>query len=341
MADGLKDSDLYQRLKRKNCTLEETRLFFQLMNSGYSFRQCMDYLKDSHNEEIFTHALIKMEQGISVDKWAADFFFEGIKTQLDSFLRFLSLKEALQLSLSLYDHHHETQRQLIKMTGYPLIMFLFSLFGVQLFCAFCMPSLIQMMKGFDVSTQFIEVIYRLLMFISFLMSIIVIAFVFCVFLMTRPSTIVSGIEKLYRYRMGFIVQKELSAHFAMFYYHCVRLGIPTRKALHMLQQCHKQPLTVFLAHHVEKVLSDGGDLVEAVSIPYLDPSLQKLIKTAMLSSGAIPLLKGYLDVAHIKRQKRLKQIAQVVQILSYVFVAIMIMLVYQVLFLPLSMLERM
>lgn len=324
-----------------NCSLEDTRLFSQLMKSGYSFTQCLDYLEDQKNAQYFMWAKEKMKQGEAIDEWASQFFNNSIQSYLECFLRFLSVNQALELSVTLYDQKESDHKEFIKMTGYPVAMFLFSLVGVQLFCLLCMPSLIQMMKGFEVSTFAIEGIYHLLMVCAFVLTVLLILG-FCVigyYLM--PHHLVEGIELMYRCNLGYLIQKPLSNHFALLYYHCVRMGIPTRLALQMLKNCTSQPVICFLAEHVDNQLNIGNDLVEAVGIQYLDPSFQKLMKTIVLSASALNLLEGYLKVADVKRRKRMKQAGQLIQGIAYVFIAIMIVLVYQVLFLPLSMLERM
>ena len=324
-----------------NCSIEDTRLFCQLLKSGYSFTQCLDYLEDEGNHECFLWAKQKMKQGEPIEEWGCQFFCRSIQSYLDCFLKFLPITQALELSVTLYDQKETDQKEFIKMTGYPVAMFLFSLAGVQLFCLLCMPSLIQMMKGFDVSTLMIEGIYHILMLCAFALTVMLIttAGLVCYYLM--PQHIVEGIELIYRCNMGFLIQRQLSNHFALVYYHCVRMGIHTRTALQMLKNCTSQPLFCFLAEHVDLQLSKGNDLVEAVGIQYLDASFQKLMRTIVLSASALNLLEGYLKVADAKRRKSMKQIGQLIQTIAYLFIAIMIVLVYQVLFLPLSMLERM
>ena len=303
--------------------------------------QCLDYLENQHNHECFLWAKEKMSQGESMEQWMGSFFSPKIQSYLVCFLKFLSLQQALELSVTLYDQKETDQKELIKMTGYPIVMFLFSLIGVQLFCAFCMPSLIEMMKEFDVSTFAVEGIYRVLMLVAMMLTMMICLVSGVMFYFCLPEHVVSGIELLHRYHLGFLIQKECSSHFAMLYYHCVRMGVPTRTALMMLKNCTTQPVTQFLAEQVDTRLNHGTDLVEAVGIDYLDPSFQKLMKTVVLSNDAMHLLEGYLKVADVKRKKRYKQAAQVIQMIAYVMIAIMIILVYQVLFLPLSMLERM
>ena len=194
---------------------------------------------------------------------------------------------------------------------------------------------------FEVSTFAIEGIYHLLMVCAFVLTVLLILGFCVIAYYLMPHHLVEGIELMYRCNLGFLIQKPLSNHFALLYYHCVRMGIPTRLALQMLKNCTSQPVICFLAEHVDNQLNIGNDLVEAVGIQYLDPSFQKLMKTIVLSASALNLLEGYLKVADVKRRKRMKQAGQLIQGIAYVFIAIMIVLVYQVLFLPLSMLERM
>ena len=316
-------------------------MFSELMHSGYSFQQCMNYLEDENNVSAFEHAKDRLRQGEPLEMWGSSFFALQLKSYLDAFLRFLPLDEALHLSVVLYDNKASYQKEVMKTAGYPFSMFLFALIGVQLFCAFCMPSLLQMMKGFNVSTALIETVYHALMFFAFLLTICVFGLLSAVVFFARPSNIVEGIQQLHRCHLTFLIQKELSTHFATLYYHTVRMGIPTRTALLMFKQCASQPLVAFLSSLVDEALNNGDDLVEAIGIPYFDVSFQKMMKTVMLSNDAVALLKGYLQVAETKRKKRLQQMAQVVQLVAYAMIGILIVLVYQVLFLPLSMLERM
>lgn len=311
------------------------------MKSGYSFRQCMNYLEDESNCVQFDLAKEKLQQGEPLEQWGGSFFAVQIKSYLDCFLQFLPLDEALQLSVVLYDQKSSYQKEVLKTAGYPFGMFLFALIGVQLFCAYCMPSLIQMMSGFNLSTTSLEMIYHVLMVCAFLLSMLVVFGISVICFFMKSSRIVKGIQLLYHYHCGFLVQKELSTHFATLYYHTVRMGIPTRTALMMLKRCSSQPLIAFLSGSVDEALNSGQDLVQAIGLPYFDHSFQKIMKTAMLSSDAVSLLEGYLHVAESKRRKRLQQIAQIVQIIAYLFIGLLIILVYQVLFLPLSMLERM
>ena len=312
-----------------------------MLKSGYSFTQCLDYLEDEGNHECFLWAKQKMKQGEPIEEWGCQFFCRSIQVYLDCFLKFLSLNQALELSVTLYDQKESDKKEFLKMTGYPVAVFIFSLAGVQLFCLLCMPALIQMMKGFDVSTFVIEGVYRILMLCAFILTLMLVSGVILIWYYLLPHHLIEGIQLIYRSSFGFLIQKELSSHFALVYYHCVRMGIPTRMALQMLKSCTSQPILCFLAEHVDQQLKNGNDLVEAVGIQYLDASFQKLMKTIVLSANALSLLEGYLKVADVKRRKKMKQLGQLIQAIAYSFIAIMIILVYQVLFLPLSMLERM
>ena len=176
-----------------NCSIEDTRLFCQLLKSGYSFTQCLDYLEDEANHECFLWAKHKMKQGEPIEEWGCQFFCRSIQSYLDCFLKFLPITQAVELSVTLYDQKETDRKEFIKMTGYPVAMFLFSLAGVQLFCLLCMPSLIQMMKGFDVSTFVIEGVYHILMLCAFVLTVMIAASTALVCYYLMPHHIVKGI----------------------------------------------------------------------------------------------------------------------------------------------------
>ncbi len=274
-------------------------------------------------------------------EWMADVFCASVSKQMSTFLHFLPLSKALSLSLTLAKQNRASKKMFFKLTAYPMLMFVISLFGVQIFCLLCMPSLIEMMKGFQVSTLMIEIMYHSLMIVSLVLTVLIMCLAcVCAWAVSKKRIVMSTVL-LYRLKLGFLIEKELSLHFARLYFECMRLGIPTKTALRMLQQCKDDPLTVFLAWHVEQVLLQGGNIQQAMAIEYLDPSLEKLMKTAVLSGGAMALLEGYLEISLRKKEKRMSRAARIIQAAAYSFAAVMIILVYQVLFLPLSMLERM
>lgn len=312
-----------------------------LMQSGYSFQMCMQYLKTTENQDVFERMHFHLKNGDPYENWLPDCFYPKIANHLKSFMKFLRVQDALSLSIQIYQQQIESYQQLLKMAVFPMMMFCVCLLSVQLFCAFCMPVLISMMKGFQVSTLGIEIMFHVLMTISAVLLLLMIITGIGIVWFTRKKRIVLAVVFLYQMKFGKLVEKELSLDFARMMFQCIRLGIPTKKALEMLKQCTHQPLIVFLSWHVEQVLIKGGNLEEALSIRYLDPALQRIMKTAVLSGNVLELLEGYLIVSQQKRKKRLELTAKVIQTTSYVLIAMMIVLVYQVLFLPLSMLEGM
>ena len=311
------------------------------MKAGYSFNECMNYLESEHNAEIFRIAKEKMMKGEKIQDWISGFFMKSISSKMETFLNFLPVSEALSLSITLHQQESDSRKQMMKWTAYPVAMFLISLVGVVFFCLLCMPSLIDMMKEFDVSSFGIELMYHGLLITALVLIVFVLVGICLLIWLSSKKRIVMCVVVLYRLSLGYLVEKELSLRFAQLYFECIRMGIPTKTALEMLQECKNDPLTVFLAWHIDQVLLNGGNLEQAMKIQYLEPSLGKIMKTAILSGEPIELLSGYLKVSIYRKEKRMQKLAKGIQVAAYGFVAMMILLIYQVLFLPLSMLERM
>lgn len=280
-------------------------------------------------------------EGEAMENWLSEVMSKKISVYLTSFIHLLSAEEALSLSIDLYDQDQKIQDETMKLAGGPFVLFYVSLAGVLLFCAFCMPALITMMKGFHVSTLGIELLYHALMAISMVLLFGTVIFFLFLFAATRKKRIVFFVILLYQMKLGFLIKKELSLSFSRLLFRCIQMGIPTKTSIELIKQCRDQPLMVFLAWHVEQVLEQGGNLEEALSISYLDEGLERVMKTAVLSGKVEDLLKGYLMLAEHQRLARLQRAAKAIQMTAYALISVMIVLVYQILFLPLSMLERM
>ena len=92
---------------------------------------------------------------------------------------------------------------------------------------------------------------------------------------------------------------------------------------------------------MEQALLAGESLETALGSEYLDPSLMQLMRTASHSGQVQPLLESYVEVRQGQLLDQLRFAARCLQLFAYGTIAAMILIVYQILLLPLSIMSQM
>ena len=98
---------------------------------------------------------------------------------------------------------------------------------------------------------------------------------------------------------------------------------------------HK-PIVSFLAFHMDESLLQGEMLKEAAKQPYYDSSLSRFIKIANYTNDFSLLISSYITLARAKIAKRMKNYSLCIQLFTYVFIAFIIIFIYQILFMPMQ-----
>ena len=98
----------------------------------------------------------------------------------------------------------------------------------------------------------------------------------------------------------------------------------------------EKPLISFLAYHVDEAFMKGEGMAEALDNPYLDSRLQSFMKMAVVSLNFDKLLRRYVEVCAMDMERRIKKYTRIVQFSIYILIGVMLIFIYQVLFLPIQ-----
>ncbi len=311
------------------------------MNSGFNFLDSLEITLSKNSTFIFNSIKSQLDQGLIINEFIVDYLPRGIKEHVYSFLEFTTFVKAIELSLQLYEYDKMTKQQFIKSLLRPLILFVVSLGAVQLFIVLCLPVLLALMRDFEVNDFTLRTggtIFTL--FINSVLIVLVVLLVI-VFYFIRPKNKVLGyvlLSKTYFYKT---VRHFVSGQFAAYFHACVKSGYTTQTILLILQKMKQKPLLVFNAYHIEQALLKGEKIEDAINNRYLDTTLQKYIQIAVYSTGLKNMLEGYIEYNTQVGYNLCKRWAKRITLISYSSIALMLVLIYQVLLLPLSIIQEM
>lgn len=314
--------------------LFEWRHLANLLAKGYPL---LDALHMIH-QEIDISAYLG--QGMDVK----DIFLQGhsgrFYTHLSFFMSLSSLSEAIYSALDMEDFEQGIRKKLIKQTSYPLLLFIFAFVTLYIFSSFIIP---QMMQSFDMEQESIlltrgVVWLKTITYILFF-SLIIICLVglWCIH---HPTTRFSLFDKLLRFTSlpADLCSYTLSGYFIQLQTH----GLATNQAIACLLNIRQDTLLYRSVSQIHKRLSNGEELITIFEEhPYINDDLIQCWRIGMYTQNMQDAMMEMM-----KRQEELwflviKKISVGIQAGAYSFVAIMVLLVYQIMLVPLQILETM
>lgn len=252
----------------------------------------------------------------------------------------MSFEESIKLSLSFYKESKENSDDLSKALLYPLILLFITLSAIYLFDAYGLDAIMEMLKSFDSdikSFTVMRVILRIIVYIFYYGMLIM--FVLALYFLNDKNISLFYIL-MSKYFPDSIVQVYFCEQFISMFLICYRLGYKTKESIEILNSLHTKPIVSLLSFHMEEKLLKGATLKEASVQKYYDSTLTKYLNIALLSRDFNRILSDYVTLSKRKIKRKIKQLSSVVQISSYVGVGLVIVFIYQVLFLPMQALSN-
>lgn len=321
---------------RENITINDWYAIHTLMKTGINLNKALSILQNKTNHKMFKRIIVKLESGLKIKDCIEEYLSDDIKMNLLTFLKVLPFEKALALALEIYEYESDFKRNLQKELFYPCILLIFSISGLFLFDRFGLDGIFDILKSFNVNVLMFAIvrsIIRLFIYIIYFVLIIIL----CLFLVFKSEKrIVMGYIILSKYFRDSLLQIYFSQNFISYFEMCYKLGYKTKESLELLKSLKEKPIISFLAYHVDDYLLKGSTMDEALNLVYFDSKVASFIKLATISNDFDIILRRYVDICNENLKTKLKAITKGIQIGIYSIIGIIIIFIYQVLFLPMQ-----
>lgn len=317
-------------------SLDDWRAIHTLIKTNLPLQECLALLINKGNKKLFERILQALKAGQRIDEAVLPYLDKRLKSAFSSFIQVLTFEKALEMSLEIYDYDQKRQKQLRKDLVYPGLLFIFSLLGLYLFDTFGLDAIFNILVSFavDIGAFYIFRLLIRLFIYSIFVILIICGLIFLFF--KHPGRIVILYILVSRYFPDSLWQLYYSQNFIALFALCGELGYKTKETLAILKSMREKPLISFLAYHVDEAFMKGEGMAEALDNPYLDSRLQSFMKMAVVSLNFDKLLRRYVEVCAMDMERRIKKYTRIVQFSIYILIGVMLIFIYQVLFLPIQ-----
>lgn len=327
---------VYKRIKPSYIQIADLIYLNELLKTNMPIKTALELLKNNTNAPLFNSLITKLDKGLLIEEIIKDYLPKEISDYMKNLLNRLSFKESLALALSFYSKNKENIKSLEKAITYPIVLLFLSLTALYIFDSYGLDSILNLMNSFDVNTNSFEIIRMLIRIVVyvFYISFIVVALIFLIFINKKRITLFYILVS--KYMPNSFITTFFTEDFVSLFILTLDLGYKTKDALMILKGLKNKPLISFLAFHLDNQLLEGNSLEVASKQKYFDELLSKYVNVASYSKDFGGVLNSYAVLAKTKITNKMKTYTTILQIFSYFTIGMVIVFIYQVLFLPMQ-----
>lgn len=323
-------------LKVKKISYEDLYYLNELLKSNLPIKTCFKLLTNSKNEYLYEDLLTRLDKGEIIEDIIYEYLPNEIVKYMANLLKRMSFKESLELALSFVKKNKENEKALEKSISYPILILFMSLACLYLFDAYGLDTILDLMKTFNTDVTFFSyarVFMRIVINVFFIGFIVL---MILVLLFLNPKKITFMYILLSKYFPNSLIHIYFTEDFISLFIISLDLGYKTKEALEILKGLKNKPIVSLLAFHLDERLLEGSSLKEATKQIYFDETLERFISIASYSTDFTGVLQNYAILSNEKIKNKMKKYTKILQISSYVIIGIVIIFIYQVLFLPMK-----
>lgn len=314
------------------CSLRryEWEALANLLGQGYAFQSAYCMIQSDEN------VIRKLRQGMPLTDLLTQGHHGLFYDHLRFFLRITGVGDAIHASLAMADFLMKLRRTLFQQASYPLLLLCFSFAALFLFSVCVLPQLMQSfalteMKEFTL----LLTMMRLLAYVIILMGLSA----FGLWLLAKyvPNLRFAILQFLQRTHLP---SQYCSYLFAGYFTQMQRHGISTRQAFTFLASFRKGSLLSSCAQNIADALAQGEEITDSLKKQrWIEPGFVQSWQIAQHTQQLAEVLSQYQKRQEEQWKEYLKRFGVIIQVFTYSFVAGMVILVYQILLLPLQLLE--
>ena len=313
---------------------DQWRYLGMLLEKGYPIKDALLVM------DVLTPSIIeRLESGEAITKLLL-FHQKGVfYDHLHFFFNRLPLSSAIQTSLAYASFEKNLKKELFQKSAYPIVIFGLAVIALMVFRIAILPM---MLSGFSLKQDTGMMLFLLNVLYQFAwILLLAVMLVVCYLSMHRliPNIHLRLMKQVILHVPW--AKDYLSYQFCGYLHVLIQEGISTKEVLLFLSQYCKQVLIAECADAIAQQLEKGVAFQEAfANTAFLSKRLLSIIAIGKAVSSFDILLLDFIEQQQSLMKKRMKFISVLIITIAYSYVAVLVITVYQIMLLPLSLLEQ-
>ena len=325
------------RFNKSTLSIDDLVYLNKLLETNLSLTDSFSIITTKRNKEILDAIIKQLDSGQLIENIIEEYLPKQIKDYFMDFINNMSFLEALSFSLQFYFEDKDNQDNLLKSLTYPLILLFITITSMYLFDLYGIDMIFSLVSSFKVELGLIKgiriIISIIIKTIFYLFLISVLLFIY----LRQPQRITLIYMFFSKHFPDSLINVYYCQQFMKLFLICVHKGYKSKQTLEILKHIKAKTIVAFLAFHLDEGLSEGDLMKDTLKKKnYYDSSLSRFIKIANYTNDFENVVRTYITFSNERIQKKLKQYTLTIQCMTYSFIGVIVLFIYQILFLPMQ-----
>lgn len=302
-----------------------------LLSKGYSINESLNII-GNHEDIIF-----QLKEGEKIERFidleSKSSFFQS----LHFFLKTYPLDQAI---LSAYEYEQlkkQNQAKWLKEISYPIIVFFFSILIFIFFEWYIYPQL----SSFSNNANGIQLHNILYLIIHLILNLgFILIFLIFILFFYKNNIHFQSFYKNYIGKLS-IIRKIFTYEYALHYVVLMNRGLSTKQVFDSLIDLKKNKIFQLNLNEMIMQLNQGIKMIDIImNYEYFDSRFKHFFKIGYYTQNLEMTLKDYCIYQQKEFEKMIKISSRIISTSAYLFTALLIISIYQLLLLPLGMINQ-
>lgn len=323
-------------MKREHSTIwkmHEWKYLGRLLSKGYPLFDSLHILQKDTGK-----LKEEMLKGIDMKEILLTYAQPHLQKHLAFFLSITSFANAITCAIRMNEMEIEMKKKLKKDCAYPIFIFFFAYVTLCLFIQYVIP---QLLLSFPIESMdlFFIISMKFLQLLCVNITVLLIGLASFMIMWKFKGCPRKFLLKFMRTTFG---KEYISYTFGSYLKELDQDGLSTKKAITFLSNTSsKQMLSLFMCD-LKQQMEEGNELTNVIQThPSLCPMFQTCFTIGVKTSNITQSIEDFIIFQEEQWHIKIQRIGMVMQCTSYGFVGFLVIMVYQIMLVPLQLIETM
>jgi len=263
----------------------------------------------------------------------------GLEGQIKFYCGYLPLEHAIKVAMNQVRWRCELTKRVLKALAYPMVLLLASMGLLLLFTQLVMPAMNDVIGQQNGRAAVLVGMLNAICFVRDVLMALIVSVTTVITVIRLRHRQAYAWMFLHRLHLDRTIRVMVTFVFVRWLDTLLDQGVALYDAVQIIRHNRQDEMAGIIAFHFDQLLRDGVDFETSLSGEYFDDDFHALCLWGLKSDDFHAALSDYISVIVEKSEHVIKTVGIAAQLTCYGFVSLVIITAYQVLMLPLEMLE--
>lgn len=262
--------------------------------------------------------------------------YQNHPEQFKQLTEIFSLQHCLQFSINIIKFDKDLKQSLLKALTYPLILYSFTYGLMMFFIIILFPALNSILMLFDLDLTLIFILQTILRSLFVVLSLFNLGIIVTLLLLRKNENKKLFYLLIKTKRHLSLFKNIYTFQFSYYINELYKQGMSTKQALLLIKNASTSPTLMWLSTLVTYELEEGKPFEESIQLDIFDSQFISLLQLGSKTNQLLELLTTYLYSQRILILNQVSKAGNALKSFTYLFLGLLIIVMYQILLAPMS-----